>query len=869
MQRYNIINSFHAGEPSNTNGIGKWLKLMADNKIPFSCKAVNGTASLVDGQNLIKAGHDGFLVWRKMYNFSGMSDDVPKYGADIETEADRYWNAVLRDFPADLDKNLVFVELINEPDKNWASWLGYLGKAIGERAVRDGFRVLLFGWSGGEPEYEHWQTNGMREFLEYCAKHSNQVGLSLHEYSFTIENLTNGYPYLLGRFWMVKDACEIFNIDFSKVTIYISEFGYSYNSFPTDLNQITTDFIVAGQIYAEYPNIKGCAIWTLDKIGWNGIDKKVHKLMWENDTQTYSPLFDIIINNPYEVNETPPNPVLPETLGQFLARVAEENRVINYNTLAALETAMVNHGYVPYGREVWKTYEDGTKYAVQGARRLGVEPPDQRIYYTVVGDWSDINWVKQGSEPTTPPSEPELIIHDIVQSLVKHPTKTYGVRMIKDITTITIHHTVGISTPQSIASYHVNTNNWPGISYHYVIEQNGKISMTNYPTTISFHAGVAGEQNNEYGLGIALVGNFTSQPPTQAQIESTRKLVDYLKLQLPRAKYVLPHRNMPGQTTACPGNLWQFWFDQITSPVIIDKPVSIKFIPNEIVEVTNTTLNVRQTPNGSIIGTVKLGDKGSTLSEGAQYKDGFDWWRIKWGTGLIGWSAEDYLKASDGSVPTVPPVPPPPTPTKIDIGSFMKADPTCWRVVKHSSGNQEDVQDMDLGNGMWVRRKNVNGEWWKIANGYAWLIHDTSPSPQLDGKTRVYTLYENNVPGAKKNPLLMALNETWTNTAAHWVQFRSKIGCNNLEENSGWATNFTKLVDYKQNYTFNTYGQNLKFDEVIWLLTTNGEVQIYGKKDGKVCGWLGWQSEWSSSEPVELYWDRGVMTVEPNRFCGF
>ena len=818
MQKYNTINGFHLGEPANATGIGKWLTLMANNNIPFSVKATNGTSGLIDGQNLIKAGHDGFLVWRKMYGFSGSSDDVPLYGSPIEAEADRYWNAVLRDFPKDLDKNLVFVELINEPNKEYSSWLGYLGKAIGERAVRDGYRVLLFGWSTGEPEYEHWETEGMLAFLRYCAEHPNQVGLSLHEYSLTTANLTNEYPYLLGRFWMVHEVCDLYEIP--RPLIYISEFGYEYNDFPTDMNQLATDLIVAGQIYAEHENIKGAAIWALDKVGWGGIDKKVHKLMWNSD-QTYSPLFDIIINNPYQIEEPPVEP--DETFGEFLERVAEENRVINYNSLAALELQMVNDGFVPYGNEKWETYSDGSKWAIQGARRLGIEPPERRVYYASTGNFNSIFWVPQGNEPTEP--EPELEIFDVVNQLPKHATKTYATRSTSDITTLAIHHTVGISTPQGIASYHVNSNDWPGIGYHYVIEQDGKISQTNYPKTISYQAGVVGEQNNEFSMGIAMVGNFTSSPPTQPQIESCRKLVEQIQDQFPRIKYVLPHRFMPGQTTACPGDTWEFWFNQITNPVPVTKPVSIKFVQGDVIAVTSTTLNIRQSPGGTIISAAKKGDKATVQADFAKNQGGIDWWRVNFGE-VVGWCAEDYMEVNDGVVE--PPPVDPPVGEKTNLLDYINGTGylTGYGIlyeVRNALGSQERFQSQ-LVSGGFLQTKNSLAERFIVKDGYIYRDWDTSP-----GNNRFYRLLENGVPGSRWVPQYMAVGETYTRSRR--VQFYN-WDCSESSLNSGDVTDTIKFVAKYNSYTFQT---GITLNDVIKLEWVNGgEFYYYSRGYGLV-----------------------------------
>ncbi len=209
-----------------------------------------------------------------------------------------------------------------------------------------------------------------------------------------------------------------------------------------------------------------------------------------------------------------------------------------------------------------------------------------------------------------------------------------------------------------------------------------------------------------------------------------------------------------------------------------------------------------------------------------------------------------------------------PVASGVDLLRFKLADPDCWRVVRHPGGAQEDVQDMELGGGLFVRRKGGNGEWHRYDDHYFYLVHDTSPDVGAEGIERVYTLYKDGVPGAPKSRRFQAVGEEWHEAGLHRVQFRARQGCRPLAENSGDAQNHSTIVRHERDYTFNGYGQALTFDEVIWE-RTGVETQIYGRKDGRACGWIGWVAPWGSSEPVEIHWNRGRLTVEPQRWCGF
>lgn len=229
--------------------------------------------------------------------------------------------------------------------------------------------------------------------------------------------------------------------------------------------------------------------------------------------------------------------------------------------------------------------------------------------------------------------------------------------------------------------------------------------------------------------------------------------------------------------------------------------------------------------------------------------------------------SDPYLEALGGQWPATIDCPEPDGET-IDVASFQQADPLAWRVIRHPDGRQEDIRDMALGDGLFVRAKNSLGEWWQIANGFAYLIHDTSPDVGAEGVARVYTIYKNGLPGAPKNPERMEIGKEWRESSSHHVQFRARTDCRELDENSGSATNTAVLTRYEAPYTFNAYGQNLTLDEVIWI-QTGVESQIYAKHDGKIVGWCGWVAPWGQSEIVELHWNRGALQDEPPRYCNF
>jgi hypothetical protein len=173
-------------------------------------------------------------------------------------------------------------------------------------------------------------------------------------------------------------------------------------------------------------------------------------------------------------------------------------------------------------------------------RRVYVWEPGQPIYYF----------------------ENPVEIIDMTDELTVHPELTYMSRALELITTLTIHHTVTPSDfpVEAIAAVHVQINGWPGIGYHFVIAEDGTIYQTNHLITLSYHVGA----DNDFSVGIALIGDFTFMAPTEKQILATAELVAQLQMILPVWPIdIVGHREMPSSQTACPGATWDMWRGEI------------------------------------------------------------------------------------------------------------------------------------------------------------------------------------------------------------------------------------------------------------------------------------------------------------------
>ena len=143
------------------------------------------------------------------------------------------------------------------------------------------------------------------------------------------------------------------------------------------------------------------------------------------------------------------------------------------------------------------------------------------------------------------------------------------VRPSSQVNYLAIHHTAApdTQTPNEIANFHINSNGWGGIGYHFVISKEGVVYYVGDISTA--RANVA--NLNEQVIGICLIGNFTSIEPSAEQVDSCGKLCDFFINNYPDLPNidswddVRGHKELPGQSTACPGNTWSAWKEKIIS----------------------------------------------------------------------------------------------------------------------------------------------------------------------------------------------------------------------------------------------------------------------------------------------------------------
>lgn len=127
---------------------------------------------------------------------------------------------------------------------------------------------------------------------------------------------------------------------------------------------------------------------------------------------------------------------------------------------------------------------------------------------------------------------------------------------------IIVHHTAtDIGKALQVHRAHEDRGFWNGLGYHFLIDNgtlgkgDGQIEVSPRWIKQQIGAHCKADGMNEMGIGVALVGNFSIDLPTQNQLHSLMYILKTLTqyYHIP-PRNVMGHRDVPGALTECPGS---------------------------------------------------------------------------------------------------------------------------------------------------------------------------------------------------------------------------------------------------------------------------------------------------------------------------
>lgn len=363
---------FHTGPGGNATGIGDWMKALDAAGIPFMIKSVDSYGPVFEAsQRARQSGVKHTLVYRistvgqrHEYDYDVPPYKDPRYANDPQGGAELHWEKTRAKLPPEFDKDLTWIEPINEVDRNLCDWLGHFAVHIANLAQRDGYKVSLFAWSSGEPEPAGWEEPGMLDYLRLCAKRPDQAAVALHEYSYVVDDIMDGFPYKIGRFRFLFDVCDKHGIP--RPTVHITEWGWTLNNVPPP-EKALPDIKKVMAVYGRYPEIKGAAVWYLGP-EFGGIANKAQRLIAPVQDFTVQEEFEVEIDKaedkpitaPKEEDALPPQPTPPppttvvETPAP--APAAPQGGASNSNAAFVADVTIPDDTRIAAGKQFTKTW---------------------------------------------------------------------------------------------------------------------------------------------------------------------------------------------------------------------------------------------------------------------------------------------------------------------------------------------------------------------------------------------------------------------------------------------------------------------------------------------------------------------------------
>jgi len=143
---------------------------------------------------------------------------------------------------------------------------------------------------------------------------------------------------------------------------------------------------------------------------------------------------------------------------------------------------------------------------------------------------------------------------------------------------IVLHHSATAGgNAERFDRFHRESRGWDELAYHFVIDNgqggpDGLVEVGPRWTSQKHGAhtgGTQGDEYNQHGIGICLVGDFTAGGPTRAQLKSLDRLLRHLMARHGiSTSRVIGHGEAPGAESACPGAAFQRYIDETLRPIL-------------------------------------------------------------------------------------------------------------------------------------------------------------------------------------------------------------------------------------------------------------------------------------------------------------
>jgi hypothetical protein len=235
--------------------------------IPFCVCAANSAALAIVAAEYVVASGVPHTIVLQITPPQGAALEPPDTSLPAEQVARQCWegiNRMLSSAPSlERHKGLIWLEPAAEIDTDkHVEFLGWFSYHLGQMANEQGYKVALPGHKPGQPEPEHWRLPGYQAFLRACSERPEMLAVSFHEGTLgdMAVHLETFYPYRIGRFTWMYDACDELGID--RPTTFITKWSWGETDMPRVENAMR-DVLWLSELAAKYATLRGMFLWGL------------------------------------------------------------------------------------------------------------------------------------------------------------------------------------------------------------------------------------------------------------------------------------------------------------------------------------------------------------------------------------------------------------------------------------------------------------------------------------------------------------------------------------------------------------------------------------------------------------------------------
>ena len=361
MQAFNKI-GFHVGGAITSKATKTWLEKLDAAGIPFFLTTADSTSGLKNAQDIARVSTTKHtIVYRCL---DGPAE--PDYNLQPEAAARAFWQTHKAALPAELDPAITWIEPMQGVvgATTAGNWLGDFAFHLGQLTLAGGFRLAAFGFDTGSPEGGLWDMIGMLRYLSLCAEHPGRLGVALHEFSQRVDDIGFMWGEKIGRFQHLFSVCDKHNIP--RPPVLITAWGWTDARITPVTSRAVTDIKKVAELYAQYAQILGAAIWNGKDNGF--IFRQVNRL--------YAPLTEMTLKTQFAIlapqvgsGESPMSLAAAQPMKNN-ARFISDVTIPDDTRLPVGELFIKTWRIENSGSVAWKP---GFKLVFVGGERLGVD----------------------------------------------------------------------------------------------------------------------------------------------------------------------------------------------------------------------------------------------------------------------------------------------------------------------------------------------------------------------------------------------------------------------------------------------------------------------------------------------------------------